>query len=551
MIRGMMGAVLALTSVASGQWIEWGELRINTETLEIREATMAGVYGSTKASELLRKAQAGNANIIVAVVAPSYSYYRGYGLSGAVEHALDGGVTGFENAGSAFVGWGRPATEGSGLDGKSPLYTYAVMTNHATDSESNNPTAEATFAAWQGANALADAVNVRDATTITDDASININATCSWYPATLADAQLDAKNITCFTVHGEYGSESSDLETHRFGIRNSNTTTNVPNGVTGTFKTATIQNDGSSATNSRGETTGSTALVRQSFSTPYPTYDPDTNPTGSRIVGTSEATTTGLDYRMFHFFSGPLSGRQGRGKVFIAGTQVLRKAANAGNSIRWTLTASGGADYADLAAFFDTAGERGAAILRADEMADNFGRRGDTRPTYVVFFVMEDANTYNTLGDGASVATWQTEIAKLMDNLKLIGEGFTSVDDWAIMHIGQPPFHADNARKTAYGVAREAGKGYARSNAATHNIQYLDPTEYTDPANNWDWSLSNPGTGELFYNDSSPGQEDGNVHFSVDGSDEIALEAFEASLGYTDASGGRASRDLRTSRARR
>ena len=112
-----------------------------------------GVFGSKTASDMLKEAQAGQAVVIAAILGPSYAVYSGRGMWDAMTRTLDGGVSGFENAGSSFVGYGRSATVGSGS-----RYAYSLFGANATDSQSNNPSAETSFSAWQGSNVLADCV---------------------------------------------------------------------------------------------------------------------------------------------------------------------------------------------------------------------------------------------------------------------------------------------------------------------------------------------------------------------------------------------------------
>lgn len=480
-----------------------------------------GVFGSRTASDMLREAQNGQAVVIAAVVGPSYAVYDGRGMWDAMTRTLDGGVTGFENAGSAFAGYGRQNTVGN-----TSMYSLGAFAAFATDSQANNASAVTEFAAWQGANVLADCVNVRDATTLsTQDVAIVASSGLSWFPTTNPGDDL-SKNVVVYTIFGQYGGEGVNLLSVRSGMRNRNSTANVASGA---FATAQILEP-----DVNGEITGSTALLRASYSTPRSAT--------SRIYGTSEETTTGLEARLAHFVSAPsgLSARQVRGKLFHAGTQILRRGANAGNSISWVIASAGGNTYAQLADFFDTTAKQTAVQLRADEMKANLVARGDTRPVYVIFFAMEDANTFSTVG--ADETTYLAQVNDLMDNLKACGDAFTSVDGYAIMHQGQPPqLTVANAGRTA---AYEAYRGFNASNAndiaTSHNYQWLDPMVYTDPANAWTSGFT------LWKNEG-----DTTVHFTDAGHRLMTTEAVLASLGYATqaASGGHRSR-ARYNRAR-
>jgi hypothetical protein len=487
-----------------------------------------GVFGSKTASDMLKEAQAGQAVVIAAILGPSYAVYSGRGMWDAMTRTLDGGVSGFENAGSSFVGYGRSATVGSGS-----RYAYSLFGAHATDSQSNNPSAETSFSAWQGSNVLADCVNVRDATTLSSqDVAISLNSGLSWYPTTNPGTDLD-KNVTVYSVFGTYGGEGANLECWRQGARNLNTTS-PPGG--GNFQTASVQNDGTGTTSNLGETTGATAINRLVYSTPY-----IPSPTINRIYGTSEVTTAGIEFRLAHFGSAPtgMTARQIRGKMFHAGSQVLRSGATAGNGISWVIASSGGATYADLADFFDTTAEQTAVQLRADEMKANLVARGDTRPVYVIFFVMEDANTFTAVAENEG--DYLAQVNDLLDNLKACGEAFTSVDGWAIMHQGQPPSFtgAEPTRAAAYVLYRQWAAENAADLSSTHNLQYLNPVIYTNPANDW------ATLGTLWFNEGA-----GSVHFTDAGHRLMTNEAVLASIGFaTVSTGGHRSR-ARYDRAR-
>jgi hypothetical protein len=444
---------------------------------------------------------------------------------------LDGGVSGFENAGSAFVGYGRQNTIGNTSRYSLGAFSSATTdtlgnpsTAFFTDSQANNPSAVSEFAAWQGANVLGDCVNVRDATTLSNvDVAIVASSGLSWFPTTNPGTDPD-KNVTVYTIFGQYGGEGADLLSVRSGMRNQNTTNNV---ASGTFATAQILEP-----DVNGEITGTTGLLRVNYSTPRS----DT----ARIYGTSEETTTGVEVRLAHFATAPagLSGRQIRGKIFHAGTQILRRGATAGNSISWVIASAGGNTYSQLADFFDTTAEQTAVQLRADEMKANLVARGDTRPVYVIFFVMEDANTYSTVGDDET--TYLAQVNDLMDNLKACGDAFTSVDGYAIMHQGQPPQLAagNEGRSAAYQAYRGFNTSNASDIAATHNYQWLDPMVYTDPANAWTSGFT------LWKNEG-----DTTVHFTDAGHRLMTTEAVLASLGYATVAGGSRSR-ARYNRAR-